>query len=158
MVQLINTLEGHTSSVRSVAFSPDGATLVSGSTDNTIRIWRLSDGQLLDTLEGHTSYVLSVAFSPDGSTLASGSADNTIRIWRLSDSPVLDTLEGNAYVVRSIAFSPDGPPWLPAQPTIPSASVPQRWSTPGHPRRTYRLGLERGLLPGRGHAGFRLSR
>jgi WD40 repeat protein len=67
--------------VWSVAFSPDGKTLASGSYDNTIKLWRVSDGRLMKTLTGHGSSVLSVAFSPDGKTLASGSEDNTIKLW-----------------------------------------------------------------------------
>ena len=65
-----------------MAFSPDGQILASDSFDNTIRLWRVSDGSLLRTLEGHTSDMWRpVAFSPDGRTLASGSMDGTIRLW-----------------------------------------------------------------------------
>ena len=60
------------SQVFSVAFSPDGQTLASGSRDYTVRLWRAADGTLLRTLKGHTEDVYSVAFSPDGKTLASG--------------------------------------------------------------------------------------
>ncbi|MDZ4159674.1 MAG: protein kinase [Anaerolineaceae bacterium] len=107
VVQL-RTLKGHTSGVRSVAFSPDGATLASGSWDGTIRLWRVTDGSQLRTLAGHTNGVTSVAFSPDGATLASGSSDKTIRLWRVTDGSQLRTLKGHTSGVWSVAFSPDG--------------------------------------------------
>ncbi|MGI2909791.1 WD40 repeat domain-containing protein, partial [Hassallia sp. VBCCA 56010] len=71
----------HSNSVRSVAFSPDGKTLASGSDDNTIKLWDVATGKLSQTLTGHSNSVRSVAFSPDGKTLASGSDDNTIKLW-----------------------------------------------------------------------------
>ena len=78
------TLEGHTRNVNSVAFSPDGRTIVSGSSDDTLRIWDAITGKHMQTLEGHTDSVYSVAFSPNGRIVASGSNDDTLRIWRLS--------------------------------------------------------------------------
>ena len=77
----IRTLHGHTYSVESVAFSPDGKILASGSVDHTIKLWDVATGTLLRTLSGHTSFVESVAFSPDGKILASGSYDKTIKLW-----------------------------------------------------------------------------
>jgi hypothetical protein len=71
------------SEVMSVAFSPDGQVVAAGSWDQTVRLWRVADGQLVRTLAGHTCFVYSVAFSPDGQVVASGSRDSTVRLWNL---------------------------------------------------------------------------
>jgi len=94
--------------VNSVAFSPDGATLVSGSEDHMVRLWRVDDGTLLHTLDGHTAPVNSVVFSPDGTMMASGSVDGTVRLWRVDYKALRRTLEGHTASVNSVAFSPDG--------------------------------------------------
>ena len=67
----ISLFTGHTRPVNSVAFSPDGGTIASGSSDNTIRLWNAVTGAQVHTLKGHTTEVDSVAFSPDGGTIAS---------------------------------------------------------------------------------------
>jgi WD40 repeat protein len=75
-------LTGHTNWVHSVAFSPDGKTLASGSGDQTVRLWDVATGrQIGKPLTGHTDFVTSVAYSSDGKTLASGSDDGTVRLW-----------------------------------------------------------------------------
>ncbi len=92
---LNKTLTGHTYRVTSVAISPDGKTLVSGSVDKTIKIWNLDTGTLQKTLTGHTEVFMSVAISPDGKTLVSGSSDATIKIWNLDTGTLQNTLTGH---------------------------------------------------------------
>ncbi|MBO5838211.1 MAG: hypothetical protein J6R06_00850, partial [Bacteroidales bacterium] len=79
--QCLKTLEGHSDWVRSVAYSPDGTKIISGSYDKTIKIWDAITGQCLKTLEGHSEWVSSVAYSPDGTKIISGSDDCTVKIW-----------------------------------------------------------------------------
>ncbi|MEG4035402.1 AAA-like domain-containing protein, partial [Microcoleus sp. S36b_A4] len=103
-----NHLEGHSNSVRSIAFSPDGKILASVSDDNTIKLWHLESQTPIATLTGHSNAVRSIAFSPDGLTLASASDDNTIKLWHLESQKPIATLTGHSNPVRSVAFSPDG--------------------------------------------------
>ena len=92
---------GHGSHVNSVAFSPNGTLLATGSDDTTIKLWRVSDGAFVRTLAGHTSSVNSIAFSPDGTLLVSGSSDRTVRLWRVSDGTLARTLSGHTNWVNA---------------------------------------------------------
>ena len=114
-------LTGHEWGMHSMALSPDGAILASGSEDSTIRLWDMHTGEHKRTLNGHTDRVYSVAFSTDGKTLASGSDDNTIRLWNVDTGETERILTGHVGEfegvdnghssvegVKSVAFSPDG--------------------------------------------------
>ena len=96
------------SRVKSVAFSQDDSRVVSGSEDNTVRIWNATTGEVEAELKGHTDGVMSVAFSWDGSKVVSGSYDKTVRIWNATTGKVEAELKGHRDGVMSVAFSQDG--------------------------------------------------
>ena len=103
-------LQGHTGAVVCVAFSPDGNTLATGSTDRSIILWDIASGQKVGTSLGqHSNKVSSLAFSPDGMVLASGSADKTIILWDVTNGlPISEPLLGHDGRVTAVGFSPDG--------------------------------------------------
>jgi hypothetical protein len=105
--QEIAALQGQALFARSVALSPDGATLASGGLD-TVRIWDIASRQEIAALPGHTAPILCVAFSPGGVTLASGSFDRTVRVWDVASRQGIATLHGHTSNVGSVAFSSDG--------------------------------------------------
>jgi WD40 repeat protein len=95
--------------VVSVAFSPDGKTLASGSADSTVILWDVESRQPVgQPLRGHTSTVTSVTFSHDGKTLASSSTDKTVILWDVeSRQSIGEPQRGHTEAVFSLAFSPD---------------------------------------------------
>lgn len=101
-------LSGHTGSVYSVAFSPDGGQIVSGSADKTVKLWDTATGANIHTLQGHTDRVCSVAFSPDGGQIVSGSADKTVKVWDTTTGTNTHTLKGHTGKVSSVGINPDG--------------------------------------------------
>jgi len=102
------TLRGHSKWVSSVAFSPDGNRIVTGSDDATAKVWDAQSGKELLTLSGHAGPVYSVAFSPDGTRIVTGNDDKTAKVWNAQSGKELLTLEGHPDHVYSVAFSPDG--------------------------------------------------
>ena len=106
--QQITTLEGHTRYIESLAFSPDGKTLATGSADGTARLWNVHTGEHKATLVGHTRPVTTVAFSPDGKTLATGSWDDTVQLWDPATGNHKMTLTEHSEGIKMVVFSPDG--------------------------------------------------
>lgn len=102
----VYTLPGHSSFVNSLAISPDGKILASGSWDKTIKIWNLETAELIGTLTGHSDRVNSVAISYDGKMLVSGSSDETIKFWNLHNGDLLCTFPGHSMEVNSVAINP----------------------------------------------------
>ena len=95
--------------VNSVALSPDGQSIVSGSEDGKIRMWNTMTGETVaGPFTGHTDWVMSVAFSRDGLHIVSGSDDQTIHVWNaMTGEKIAGPFAGHTDWVRSVAFSPD---------------------------------------------------
>ena len=91
-LQEVGLLTGHTETVSTIAYSPDGSMLASGSWDDTIRLWDTATGETIKTLIGHEEGILSIAFSPDGKTVVSGSYDDTVRLWDVDTGENTQTL------------------------------------------------------------------
>ncbi|MCB0062205.1 MAG: hypothetical protein KDE19_08825, partial [Caldilineaceae bacterium] len=106
--RLQRQLMGHRSNVFTLAFSPDGTRLASGSSDATIRLWNSATGEHLHTLYGHTRDIFSVAFSPDGEFLVSTSADQTIRLWETAGGCEVRCFADKGCSSWSAVFHPSG--------------------------------------------------
>jgi len=121
------TLSGHTEFVRSVAFFPDGTSLVSGSNDRTIKFWDVQTGGAIKTFHGHTDRVRSVSISADCTKIASGSDDKTIRLWDIQTEECLNVMEQQDEV-EDVRFFPTDPQYL----ISVSGNKVWHWNINGH--------------------------
>ena len=87
---------------------PTARLVLTGSDDNTARLWEAPSGTAVATLSGHTDWVRAVAFSPDGRLVLTSSHDSTARLWEAASGTAVATLSGHTNWVRAVAFSPDG--------------------------------------------------
>lgn len=99
---------GHTESVYSAKFSPDGKLILTISKDHTAKLWDATTGILLNTLKGHTDEIYSAVFSPDGERIATASSDGTCRIWETLTGKIIKVLEGHEGRINTVQFSLDG--------------------------------------------------
>ncbi|MEJ2551525.1 MAG: SUMF1/EgtB/PvdO family nonheme iron enzyme [Anaerolineales bacterium] len=102
------TLDGHPDGVRSLAFSPDGQTLLSGGADNLIHLWDVTNGDLIRTFEGHHSAVRQISFFPEGNAFASV-ADDALRIWHTFSGTQIHVEPQDAADIRMLAVAPIAP-------------------------------------------------
>jgi len=98
---------GHSSTVHSTAFSPDGKIIASGGMDNNVKLWNAETGREMRTLQGHTSYIYHVAFSPDGRYVVSAGNDMTIRVWDPQSGREVRRIN-KVLGAKYIAFGPGG--------------------------------------------------
>ena len=102
------TLKGHTDAILSVAFSPDGQRIASGSMDKSLKVWDAETAQVSLTLDGHGEYVTSVAFGPLGKHIVSGGYDGTLKMWDVESGEEVFSHRGHTESINSIVFSRDG--------------------------------------------------
>ncbi|NEO77258.1 hypothetical protein [Moorena sp. SIO4G3] len=105
---LLSTLSGHGDSVNAVAVTPDGTRIISGSSDNTVKVWDLNTGAEVLTLTGHSAPVNAVAVTPDGTRVISGASDNTVRVWNLATGKEILRFNGHSLPVNAVVVTPDG--------------------------------------------------
>ena len=105
---LARKFEGHFDALYSVALSPDGKLLATGSYDQKIKLWDTATGEEVRTLTGHNGAVYGLAFRPDGKVLASASGDRTVKLWEVATGKRLDTFSQPTKEQYTVAFSPDG--------------------------------------------------
>jgi WD40 repeat protein len=123
----VAVLSGHTRWVRSLTFSSDGASIVSGGDDEALKLWDVQTGGIVKTFHGHTNHIHSVSISADSTMIASGSWDRTIRLWDIQTAECHHIIKQQESVDHVI-FSPTDPQHL----ISASRGAVQQWDIDGH--------------------------
>ncbi len=108
----LNVFEGYSNQVTAIDCSKDGQYLISGSSDNAIRLWDLETGICIQTIKGHTQNINNLAFSKSGKFILSASDDCTIKLWLSTTGQCFRTFEGHKNAVKSICFHPNNRKFL----------------------------------------------
>ena len=104
----VKTFVGHSKALKTATFTPDGQNILSGSEDQTLKLWDIKSGNEVRTFFGHSDIISSVTISPDGNYALSGSNDSTMKLWDIKTGDLLKTFDGHQNWVVSVAFSSDG--------------------------------------------------
>ena len=124
----LSVLSGHSDEVNSLAFSLDGALLVSGSNDKTVKLWDIQTGGVIRTFHGHTNWVQSVSISPDCTTIASGLKDKNIHLWNPQTGECYHVIiGGHKSHITFVRFSPTNSQLL----TSASGGAEHQWNIHG---------------------------
>lgn len=106
-VRTDTAFQGHEGNVLSLDFSPRGDLVVSGGSDETVRLWT-SDGRLIDSFHAHTGWITAVSFDPSGNRIVTGGDDGYIRLWDLSGQELIEPIAAHNDWITAAAFSPSG--------------------------------------------------
>src|SRR5262249_43423911 len=110
----------------------DGQTLITGSNDQTARLWNVATGDLVRIFKGHTSSVAAVAFAPDGKSSVTGSSDHSVVTWDFAREPGVIKLPTAALKSEGVAFMPDGVGLISVGPARAGHSLVEILDVSGH--------------------------